>query len=187
MNEKREPEERMLPQLVMRRNSLSHLPDITLPSGYRLRHFESGDSSNWEQLIQLSFGWNRSFAQQIGENAYFRAERVLFICYGHVPVATATAWHDPKWGEACGYLHMVGVHPDYGGNGLGYAISLAALWQMRKDGHRQAVLETDDFRLSAIKIYRRLDFTPVYEHDNHSERWRYISRKLGLNVEEGGE
>ncbi|CQR51656.1 GNAT family N-acetyltransferase [Paenibacillus riograndensis] len=187
MNGERAPEEQQLPQLVMRRDSLSDLPDIVLPAGYRLRHFEPGDDMHWERLVELSFGWTRSFAEQIGGNAYFRAERVLFICCGDIPAATATAWHEPKWGEACGYLHMVGVHPDHGGKGLGYAASLAALRQMREDGRRHAVLETDDFRLPAIKIYKKLNFNPVYEHDNHPKRWEQVYRKLGLHLEERGE
>jgi mycothiol synthase len=130
---------------------------------FHLRCFQPGDEKHWEQLVLLSFDRERSFHEEIGSQPYFQTERVIFIFFGETPVATATAWFQAEFGEEVGYLHMVGAHPDYSGWGLGYAVSLAALLQMRADGKLKSVLETDDFRLPAIKTYLKLAFQPV-EH-----------------------
>ena len=43
------------------------------------------------------------------------------------------------------------------------------------------MLDTDDFRLPAIKNYLNLGFVPVYVGENHGERWRIIFKKLGCS------
>ncbi|MCD9020334.1 GNAT family N-acetyltransferase [Cohnella silvisoli] len=173
-------EEKKLPQLTMRRAALSDLPALELPLGFQLRHFEQGDEEKWESIVEKSFGWNRNFQRKIASHTYFKPERVLFICDHGTPVATACAWQQPEWEEDCGYLHMVGVDPAYSGKGLGHSVSLAALLRMREDGKRRAVLETDDFRIPAIRIYLKLQFQPAYEGADLQERWKQIYRKLNL-------
>ncbi|MBP3962552.1 GNAT family N-acetyltransferase [Paenibacillus lignilyticus] len=171
-------QERLLPQLVMVRERLSDLPELMLPPGYELRSYQPGDDSHWEQIVQLAFGWHKDFRKGIKEHPFFKPERVLFICYNDMPVATACAWHEEKFGEHLGYLHMVGVDPAHSGKGLGYSISLAALRQMSSEGLERAVLETDDFRLSAIKIYVKLGFKAIYIHDNQAGRWSQLYPQL---------
>ncbi|MGZ7445083.1 GNAT family N-acetyltransferase [Paenibacillus sp. TH7-28] len=174
-------EERLLPQLVMRRSVLSDLPDLTdnpLPPGFHLRSYEAGDDAAWESLIRRAFGWERSFQREIAGHDCFKPERVLFICDGSAPVATACAWYEPEWGADSGYLHMVAVDPGYAGMGLGYAASLAALRQMNADGRRQAVLETDDFRLPAIVTYFKLGFLPEVREEALKQRWKQVCQTL---------
>ncbi|BBH22342.1 hypothetical protein Back11_36870 [Paenibacillus baekrokdamisoli] len=171
-------EERKLPQLVMKNDNLFELPELICPPGFHIRSFQSGDEQHWEQLVSVSFGRERDFQTAIGSHPYFHPERVIFIFFGDTPVATATAWFQDKLEEEAGYLHMVGAHPDYAGWGLGYAVSLAALLQMRKEGKLKAVLQTDDFRIPAIKTYLKLAFQPVDEHESHKERWSSILSKL---------
>lgn len=173
-------EQRELPQLVMRRADLSGLPELRLPEGYTLRSFRPGDEPHWERIVAAAFGWNRSFGREIRSHFCFRPERVLFVCAGDIPVATACAWQEPEWEDNCGYLHMVGVDPDHAGRGLGHAVSLAALERMALDGKTQAVLETDDFRLAAVKTYVKLGFRPVAGTERLDARWREVFRKLGL-------
>ncbi|BBH21919.1 hypothetical protein Back11_32640 [Paenibacillus baekrokdamisoli] len=175
-------EGRKLPQLVMRLASLSDLPALALPSGFHLRNFEAGDGENWESIVEKSFGWDRNFERKIASHSYFKPERVLFICEGEATVATACAWEEPQWEEDCGYLHMVGVSSAYSGLGLGYSISLAALQKMREEGKKHAVLETDDFRLSAIHIYLKLGFQPAYEGAELQERWKQVYQNLGKKL-----
>ncbi|MBB6673168.1 GNAT family N-acetyltransferase [Cohnella nanjingensis] len=172
-------EERQLPQLVMRR-SLDCLPDDTWPEGYTLRSFAPGDEAHWERIVERAFGWSRSFQKTIRSHYYFSPERVLFVCAGEAPVATACAWQEPQWEEDCGYLHMVGVDPAFAGLGLGYRVSLAALRQMAADGKRRAVLETDDFRLPAVRTYLKLGFRPDAPTDGLQSRWQRVYRELKL-------
>ncbi|MBB6734290.1 GNAT family N-acetyltransferase [Cohnella zeiphila] len=173
-------EERQLPQLIMRRASLSDLPPVELPDGIVCRHFAPGDETAWESIVEKAFGWKRSFREEIASHPYFRPERVLFLCIDGTPVATACAWHEAKWGEDCGYLHMVGVDPRFAGRRLGYWVSLAALRRMAADGMRQALLETDDFRLAAVKTYLGLGFLPDLEEERIRTRWKEVYRRLRL-------
>ncbi|MBW7457110.1 GNAT family N-acetyltransferase [Paenibacillus sepulcri] len=178
-------EDRKLPQLVMRRPALSDLPEVVLPENLQLRHFKPGDEDQWESIVDQAFGWQRNFQQHMSSHPYFKPERVWFVCDGETPIATAGAWYKPEWGEACGYLHMVGAYSWYAGQGLGYAVSLAAMLQMREDGRQEVVLETDDFRIPAIKTYLKLGFHPEAGTAELQERWRHVYRSLRLTFGEG--
>lgn len=167
------------PQLVMKRENLAFLQPIELPLGYSLRHFRDGDEKAWENVINDSFKMQSDFKKMMADDENFKPERVLFICFNDLPVATASAWHRPKFGDDVGYLHMVGVLSTHTGKGLGLQVSLAALHQMAREGKTSAVLETDDFRIPAIKTYLKLGFKPVIIHENQVQRWENIFKIIG--------
>lgn len=167
-----------LSKLVMKKEILSDLPVFHCPTGYRMRHFEQDDERNWEELIRHSFTREVKFAHKISDHVPFYYDRLLFICRGDQPVATATAWEAGSEDDKNWYLHMVGVLPEYSGKGLGYAVSLAVLHKIRESGGTVACLETDDFRLPAIRIYLKLGFQPVYLDDSHPGRWERILQRL---------
>lgn len=73
---------------------------------------------------------------------------------------------------------MVGALSDHGGKGLGLQVSLAALYQMRRDGRLASILETDDFRIPAIKTYLKLGYKPLLIHKNQGDRWSQIFKSL---------
>nr|WP_275901681.1 GNAT family N-acetyltransferase [Paenibacillus sp. SYP-B3998] len=163
----------------MLKADLDNLPDLELPRGYSLRHFELSDTAVWEHIIQLSFQRSIAFQAKIGGLPYYQAERVLFICFGMQPVATATAWETELMpGSQVGYLHMVGALPEFAGRGLGYAATLAALHRMQAEHRTEAVLETDDFRLPAIRVYWKLGFRPLYRDESHDHRWEHILKLI---------
>lgn len=167
-----------LSKLVMKKEILSDLPVFHCPAGYQLRHFEPDDERNWEDLIRHSFTREVKFADKISDHVPFYSDRLLFICRGDQPVATATAWESGSEDNKNWYLHMVGVLPEYSGKGLGYAVSLAVLHKIRESGGTAACLETDDFRLPAIRIYLKLGFQPVYLDESHPGRWERIQQML---------
>jgi mycothiol synthase len=167
-----------LSKLVMKKERLTDLPVFHCPSGYRIRHFEPDDERNWEELIRHSFTREVKFAHKISDYVPLYSDRLLFICRGDQPVATATAWESGNEDNKNWYLHMVGVLPEYSGKGLGYAVSLAVLHKIRDAGGMAACLETDDFRLPAIRIYLKLGFQPVYLDESHPGRWERILQRL---------
>lgn len=169
-----ENQHNLKPQLVMFRPTLDNLPAIQLPAGYKIRTFQPGDEKAWEFIINNSFKYNSNFEKEIKSQKYFSPERIIFICHGDTPVATATAWHRPEWGQYMGYLHMVGALSSHGGKGLGFQASLAALHQMKKEDRLATILETDDFRIPAIKTYLRLGYKPLLIHENQGKRWDKI-------------
>ena len=104
-------------------------------------------------------------------------EGVFFLVSDGEYVATGTDKRMPE--SDVGYLHMVAVAPRYRGRGLGRQISLAALHHMRERGCREALLDTDDYRLPAIRTYLGLGFVPDALEADHVDRWRTILADLG--------
>ncbi len=172
------------PQLSMKLDDLSNLPEVCLPGGYFIRHYQPGDDGNWNKIIYASFevpeekrdGW---FEHRIKADPAFRADRVFFVVRGEEAVGTATAWQVSGCPSEIGYLHYVGVLPSERGKRLGYHVSLAALHKMVEEGRKAAVLLTDDFRIPAIKTYLGLGFRPVLVHENQRTRWREIFLQIG--------
>ena len=105
----------------------------------------------------------------------------LYFATSHgTPVGTACAWREAVDEQEVGYVHMVGVVAEHTGHKLGKWVSLAVLTYFRDNGFISAMLDTDDFRIPAVKTYLNLGFVPVYVEDEQSERWRKIFEKLGL-------
>ncbi|SRR5260370_26961955 len=162
----------------MRRKSLEDLPDQEVPDGLELRTFRVGDEAAWAKLMTGAIGdWDeestgRLFLGDPGVNA----EGIFLLVSGDDYVATATDKRRPE--SDAGYLHMVAVAPSYRGRGLGRCISLAALLHMRERGCEQAVLDTDDFRLAAIRTYLGIGFVPEMVGADHAERWRAIFAEI---------
>jgi len=93
-------------------------------------------------------------------------------------VGTACAWRQSVDEGKVGYVHMLGVVPEHQGKGLGYALVLCTLHFFKDRGFQEAVLDTDDFRLPAIKTYLNLGFEPVYVDEGHLSRWKTVLAKL---------
>ncbi|HUG92241.1 MAG TPA: GNAT family N-acetyltransferase [Planctomycetaceae bacterium] len=177
---------RKMPPLVMRRASLEHLPELSLPAGYGLRSFEPGDESAWERIIGDAFGWSErrgKFDQIMRQDDAFDPRRIYFVCRREQPVGVAAAWVRREYEPEALYLHYVGVLPAESGQGLGYQASLACLHHAVREGRTWAVLHTDDFRLPAIQTYLKLGFCPWPRHPDHPERWEEVFRRLSVSGE----
>jgi len=166
----------------MRRPTLDGLPPLEVPAGCGLRSMRPGEGEAWTRIINEAFGGDPRpdrFETTMRRDPAFRHERILFITCDDVPVATASAWVDARWGHRTGILHYVATRPDHAGKHLGLTVSLAALHKMAEEGRSSALLLTDDFRLAAIKTYLRLGFEPLLVHENQRERWRAVFEGLG--------
>ena len=174
----------MTPQLRMYRPHFDDLPPVELPDGYSVRTFLPGDEANWERIIGISFGREPGqigFAASMLKSGCFLPERVFFVCCGDEAVATAAAYLlPPTILPDCGTLHYVGALPGHTGRHLGGTVSLAALHRMRHEGRACGTLQTDDFRLPAVKTYLRLGFHPVLADENQRQRWRDVFAALGM-------
>jgi mycothiol synthase len=164
----------------MRKSSLNGLPPVRLPEGYSLRNFQHGDEVGWAGLVDGAIG---SWDPQLARDRFLReqgvvASGIFFVMRDAEYVATATAKRRQEDAPYTGYLHMVAVAAASRGIGIGLSVSLAALHRLREDGCLDAILDTDDDRLAAIRTYLKLGFTPDYVAPDHPERWGRVQEKL---------
>ncbi len=175
--------EPLTPQLVMRRDTLDDLPPLEIPTGYTLRTSREGDGAHWARILSESFQveWtDADFTRIMVEDPAYRPDRIIFACGpDNVPCAVAAAYRKTETPDE-GYLHYVGCRPGHAGKRLGWLVSLACLYKFREEGCSTVVLNTDDFRLPAIKTYLRLGFHPVIVHENQHARWAAIYAALGI-------
>lgn len=159
------------------------------PEGYGLRTYREGDERAWGEIMEsqegIGSGWTvERVRASMMEKAQFEAEGLFFVTSDGEdgrPVASATAWRNPAAGERTGYVHMVCALPKHRGRGLGRLATLATLHYMRERGDQDVLLETDDFRIAAVKTYLGLGFVPVYVEDaasDHVVRWSAVLTKV---------
>lgn len=173
----------MARQLRMVRPNLNRLPALEIPEHYEVRTYRNGDDVHWANVIGASFGRQRTAAdarRTIMDCPVFDPKGLYFATYQGQPVATACAWKKSPDETEIGYIHMVGVVPEHEGHRLGKWVSLCVLLYFQERGFKCAILDTDDFRLPAVKTYLNLDFLPVYVDTDQPDRWRQIFEKLRL-------
>jgi mycothiol synthase len=171
-------------QLLMRRPHLEALDDLALPAGYQLRTFQPGDEQTWLELCNPAIGMNWSMEQlhqKLLDVPWFSPDRLFFITHNQEPVGTACAWQLTVDEKHTGYVHMVVVQPEHRGRGLGRAATLRVLHYFREHGFKESVLNTDDFRLPAIMVYRLLGFEPVIQDEIMRQRWGAVETILGVS------
>ena len=94
-------------------------------------------------------------------------------------VATAMANHNPNERHPfAGELGWVAAHPAHAGKGLGMAVCGAVVNRLRRGGYSRIYLNTDDFRLPALKTYLKLGWQPFIFVPDMEQRWREIYTKL---------
>lgn len=171
-------------QLRMVRPNLEDLPKLIIPEEYGIRSYIKGDEIHWANIITDSFGGSKRTAEdtrkEIIERDVFEPDGLFFTTYEDIPVGTACAWRQSVDETEVGYVHMVGVDSKHTGQKLGKWVSLAVLYYFRDNGFICSMLDTDDFRIPAIKTYLNLGFIPVYVEDTQHSRWKQIFETLDL-------
>lgn len=173
-------------QLLMRRPHLLDLPTPpALPEGYEVRLLAGGaDAPSLVETLRGAFGeqWTEETAREL----LIEADDVLAVyvaTYDGSTVATASSRWVPDLYPGSGYVHWVGTHPDHVRLGLGTAVVGRVLQDFRDRGYRDAVLQTEDFRIPAMRSYLKLGFVPELdvEGEDHRDRWRTIFQtRIGL-------
>jgi ribosomal protein S18 acetylase RimI-like enzyme len=82
-------------------------------------------------------------------------------------------------GKDVGQFEPLGVHPDYQGLGLGRALELAALQQLRHYGARMACVDHGSYNEKAINLSRQTGFKQT------NDALRYYIDVGSAPVEEG--
>lgn len=167
-------------QLFMRRSTLNDLPEISLPAGYLLREYRQNDLDSLSALMRAAFQDEKWTSEKVRYDLIEdeTVVRTFVIEHNGQIVATASARLLPEAYPGSGYVHWVAAHPDHAGQRLGAIITVATLQEFAHLGCTDAVLETDDHRLAAIKTYQNLGFVPEHRHETHAERWAHIIADL---------
>ena len=172
-------------QLRMLRPNLKNLPIIEIPDNYKIRTYQEGDDIHWAKIINASFGGNRiekDTHSEIIDHPQFPPDGLFFITQNKQPIGTACAWKKDTHDTEIGYLHMIGVKPNHSGHRLGKWVSLAVIHYFCDHSFKCVILDTDDFRLPAVKTYLNLGFVPIFADTDHPKWWRNLFQKLKLPV-----
>ncbi len=159
----------------MRRPDLADLPAV--PAA--IDPADPADVDGLARLLTASFGepWDQARVRRDLLDDPTVTETFVIRDGGRI-VATASARLLPEKYPGAGYLHWVASDPEARGRGIGRAVVLAVLHRFAADGCDGSVLETDDHRLAAIKLYLRLGYVPQYPEIDHQQRWSLIFRLL---------
>ena len=164
-------------QLLMRARLEGDLPEAgPLPERCSLHAADDHARASWNWIIRASFDEKQDY-NMIENDPDCAPERVFFLRHARMDVATAAA---QLTGTGGGWIHMVGIHPAYEGEGWGRFVVLEAMKCLKALGLKECLLSTDDFRLPAIKTYLNLGFEPVYDagDDEMKTRWEAVYVKL---------
>lgn len=169
--------------LLMRRHDLADLPELpALPDGLVFREYRETDREPLAAILRSAFA-DESWTPETVRERLIDAHDVhkTFVVASNdndSPVATASVRIMPDRFPDSGYVHWVAVDPAYQGKKLGYYVTLACLHDFAARGLHDAVLETDDHRLPAIKTYQNLGFKPEHRDALHIDRWAKVAADL---------
>jgi mycothiol synthase len=167
----------------MRRPHLRDLPTVPpLSAGYALRVAAGErDAAALAAVLTAAFddAWTADRVRRTLTDAPDVRAVYLVESQGH-PVATASSRWLPDRFPGAGVVHWVGTHPDHARLGLGSVLLRRVLLDFGERGDPEAVLQTDTFRLPAIRAYLRFGFVPVYRVDgvDHQDRWSAVFQAL---------
>lgn len=161
-------------------------PEVTVPEGYALRTYADADAEAHVALMHKA-----GFADWTPEKLTNSLMKVLpegLFLAEHLAdrrlVAAAMAWHNPsalhRFG---GELGWVAGDPEHKGKGLGQAVCAAVVCRFLSAGYGRIYLQTDDWRLAAIKTYLKLGFVPYLYRPEAAEiameeRWKKVCETL---------
>jgi GNAT superfamily N-acetyltransferase len=170
--------------VTMVRENLDHIPDFSLPPGYSLRPYRSGDELVWQRIQAAADQFNtitaRLFREQFGMDQEVLAARQLFLCDARdAAVGTSTAWFDDDFRDKTyGRVHWVAIVPDWQGLGLAKPLMTSTCHRLRELGHRRAYLTTSTARIPAISLYLQFGFEPEIDNDDDLNVWQELLGRI---------
>ena len=170
--------------ILMTRPDLEDLPEVTLPEGYRIVSAAEFDdpAPMWAEVINRSFEDRSWTAEHVHENFISREQYdpagVFLVMHGEEAVATAFAWPDTPQERESGRIHWVGALEQHRGKGLARAAVTAVMQYLRRHGFQRTHLETQPYRLPAIRLYLSLGLEPTPRNEEEQAAWDEVMAKL---------
>ncbi len=158
-------------------------PVPALPPGFELRAASASESPALSDLLEAAFDepWGVTRTDDVLLAAP-DVVRTWVVTSGGRLAGTASERLLPEEYPGQGYVHYVGVHPDFRGHRIGQVVTRACLHGFLERGLDRAVLKTDDWRVPAVRTYLRLGFVPEYRSDAERAAWSAMFR----GVADGG-
>lgn len=178
----------------MVRDNLDDIPQYDLPDGFSIRNFGGGDGPNWasigaaagnfQTLEDAEDRFTKEFLDPVGD----MESRCFFVVEnaGDRAIGTAMAWYDadfddgsgrsgsrPTWGR----VHWVSIIPEFQGKGLAKPMMTAVLNRLA-ESHDRAVLGTQTFRKTAVRLYLDLGFRPFFSSPTCPQAWKDLAEEL---------
>ena len=153
--------------------------DQGLPAGYSFRMYTPGMEEDWIRIQDEADDYIKAdknlFKEEFGRHRGELPRRMLFLAHHETLVGTATAWLDNIYGETgTGRLHWVAIVPEYQGKGLAAPLVSRVMSIFPDLGCSRAFLLTNAVRITAISLYLKLGFNPVFRNPEEQEAWEEI-------------
>ena len=147
------------------------VPQPGLPQGYTHRPFTLGrDEEPLTELQNAAFGDTWGFCPNTVDEIAARVrmsrsdpEGILLILDSDIPAAYCWTTRSENRFGSIGWISMVGVRPEYRGEGIGRAALAAGMTFLRGKGVEGIELEVDSLNVPARKLYDKLGFRKTSE------------------------
>jgi mycothiol synthase len=154
-------------------------PIPALPTGYTLRVATAADEVALGVLLTEAFNVPWDIARVHKDLLDDPHVPVTFVIdCGDELVSTASFQYRPEVFERSGWVHWVGSTTRHAGKKLGQIVTMAVVHEGVRRGVPDIYLQTDDFRLPAIKSYLNCGFEPDAWHETHATRWTAVMKEL---------
>jgi mycothiol synthase len=152
----------------MRRSLMTPISKPEFPAELAITKFDfDSHLEGWLEANKTAFAnhpeqgsWSESSLKLRINEEWFRSEDFHVVIKGKEIVAYVWTKVDPTNRAAkLGEIYIVGVVPEWQNRGLGKALTLSALNQLRNENLSSALLYVDESNQAAIKLYENLGFT----------------------------
>jgi len=170
--------------MVVPEELLDRWPAPRLPEGYEMRLFRDSDLADYIALMHkrdLGGEWTPQRVSAVRDSVLPGGFFVVIHRATGRLAASAMAIHRPQGlHPEGGELGWLAADPEHKGKGLGRAVVTAVVGRMIRAGYRRIYLQTDDFRLPALKVYLSVGFQPLMHSDDMPARWAAVRQRLGM-------
>jgi len=155
------------------RQPVPGLPKLT--DNVELRTFQHSDAPGLRALLETgTFGtWPAERLEALFVHEIDRLDErgIHLAIFGGIPIGHCCLMIRGEPEGTVGKLGWVVVHPDWRGKQIGRAVCVAALHDADRRGLGTVVLNTEDFRLPAVRLYLDLGFAPVLGDGAEQDAW----------------
>ena len=146
----------------------AELPSWQTPDGFSVRSFQPGDASLLTEIQNSAFDGSWGFCPNSVEQIEYRASMsntshhgIIFLHQDEKPAGYCWTCVTPVNGGIRGLIGMIGVVPDFRGQGVSRAILLAGMAHLRSIGVADIALQVDGSNTPAIRLYTSVGFEKV--------------------------